>query len=109
MKNQTLFESISQGLNEAILHEKGKQVSGLNIHKVSIAPLKKIPAKKIRMIRIKLGVSQSVFANVLGVSPKTIEAWESGKNIPNGTAQRLLTILESDNMFLEKYGILSIK
>ncbi|TAL31732.1 MAG: helix-turn-helix domain-containing protein [Spirochaetes bacterium] len=109
MKNQSLFKSISKGMNEAISYEKGKKLKNLSIHKVSIAPLTPISANKIRLLRIKLGISQNIFANILGVSIKTIEAWESGRNIPNGTAQRFLNLIEKDNKFLEKYGILSIK
>ena len=109
MKQNSLFENITKGLNEAIAYEKGKKIPNLTIHKVSIAPLKQYPPKKIRLIRINLGMSQSIFAHVLGVSIKTVEAWESGKNEPNGTAQRFLSILEKDKKFLEKYNILSVK
>jgi putative transcriptional regulator len=109
MKTNNLFENISKGLNEAILHEKGKKLAHLTVHKVSIAPLKQYPPKKIRLIRMNLGMSQPIFANVLGVSQKTVEAWEAGRNEPNGTAQRFLSILEKDNKFLEKYKILSVK
>jgi len=31
---------------------------------------------------------------VLGVSPKNIEAWEAGRNVPQGIAQRLLQMLQ---------------
>jgi len=109
MKNYSVFDSMVKGLNESIDYEKGKTKQSINIHKVSIAPLRKIPAKKIRLMRMKLGVSQTVFANVMGVSSKTVEAWESGRNIPNGTAQRLLMLIDKDNKFLEKNGLLSIK
>ena len=40
-------------------------------------------------------MTQRVFANYMGVSPKTVEAWESGINHPVGPACRLLSLLES--------------
>jgi len=38
-------------------------------------------------------MTQAVFADYLGVSPKTIEAWELGRTHPTGPANRLLDIL----------------
>jgi putative transcriptional regulator len=40
------------------------------------------------------------------VSKKTVEAWESGRNEPQGPAQRILMLLEKDNKFLEKYELI---
>ena len=41
-------------------------------------------------------MTQAVFANYMGVSSKTVEAWEKGTNHPTGSACRLLDILSSD-------------
>jgi putative transcriptional regulator len=41
-------------------------------------------------IRGQLGVSQPVFAELLGVSPGTVRAWEQGVNVPSGIALRFL-------------------
>ena len=57
-------------------------------------PVKKYDKTEIRRIRESCGISQSMFANCMGVSKKTIEAWEYGKNTPTGPACRLLYILE---------------
>lgn len=43
----------------------------------------------LKQLRKKLGLSQRVFARVLGVSEKTIEKWEQGKNPIKGAASRL--------------------
>ena len=40
-------------------------------------------------------MTQAVFASYMGVSKKTVEAWESGKTHPTGPACRLLNILSS--------------
>ena len=43
------------------------------------------------------GMTQSVFAAYMGVSKKTVEAWEGGRTHPSGPAFRLLEVLASDN------------
>ena len=37
----------------------------------------------VKKIREKLGVSQEVLAEMVGVHPRTIQNWESGSKIPN--------------------------
>lgn len=42
--------------------------------------------------RVKTGLSQSRFATLLGVSPRTLQNWEQGRTQPSGAAQTLLTV-----------------
>ena len=42
--------------------------------------------------RMKLGVSQSAFAQMLGVSVRTLQEWEQGRRQPSGAARMLLRI-----------------
>ena len=42
--------------------------------------------------RMKLGVSQSAFAKLLGVSVRTLQEWEHGRREPSGAARTLLRI-----------------
>jgi len=42
--------------------------------------------------RQKLGVSQSEFAGILGVSVRTLQDWEQGRRQPSGAAKTLLKI-----------------
>ena len=48
-------------------------------------------------------MSQRVFAGYLGVSDKTVEAWESGVNHPSGAASRILRMIEMDKELTTKY------
>ena len=43
----------------------------------------------------------------MGVSIKTVEAWEAGTNHPSGSANRLLHMMELDNELTEKYPFIS--
>lgn len=42
--------------------------------------------------RAKVGVSQSAFAELLGVSLRTLQDWEQGRRRPAGAAQTLLPV-----------------
>ncbi len=42
--------------------------------------------------RNKIGLSQQDFANVMGVSVRTLQAWEQGKRKPSGSAVTLLKV-----------------
>ena len=55
-------------------------------------------AEEIRTIRINAGMTQTVFANYMGVSKKTIEAWEAGRSHPTGPAFRLMDILAHEKI-----------
>jgi putative transcriptional regulator len=61
--------------------------------------------RDIRRLRTQtLGVSQAVFARLLGVSPKLVEAWEAGRNVPAGPVRRLFEIIERDpQQFIKRY------
>ena len=52
-------------------------------------------------------MSQRTFASYMGVSDKTVEAWESGRNIPNGPASRILSMLQADPNLPERYHIVT--
>lgn len=49
----------------------------------------------------RLRLSQQVFASVLNVSLKTVQAWEQGRNAPCGPALRLLWLLAAEPKMLE--------
>jgi putative transcriptional regulator len=46
----------------------------------------------IKAIRDKLGVSQSEFALMIGVSISTLQNWEQGRRQPDGPARALLKV-----------------
>lgn len=42
--------------------------------------------------RAKVGLSQSEFARLLGVSVRTLQDWEQGRRQPSGPAKTLITL-----------------
>ena len=42
--------------------------------------------------RARVGLSQTEFAHLLGVSVRTLQEWEQGRRAPSGPARKLLTI-----------------
>lgn len=48
----------------------------------------------VASIRVKTGLSQARFAELLGVSIRTLQDWEQGRRAPSGAARTLLLIAE---------------
>jgi len=46
----------------------------------------------VASIREKTGLSQARFAELLGVSVRTLQEWEQGRRAPSGAARTLLLI-----------------
>lgn len=53
-------------------------------------------AEAIRRIRKMVGVSQSVFAQILGVTTDAVQSWEQGVRDASGPACRLFELIELD-------------
>ena len=100
------FESIKQGLNEAIEYERGN-LPNVKVDKISISPLHFYTSNDVKSIRLSHNMTQRLFAEALGVSVKTVEAWEAGTNSPSGTASRMLELLNQDDELFERYSIVS--
>ena len=50
-------------------------------------------------------MTQDVFARCIGVSKKSVEAWEYGKAKPDGAARRLLGLMCDNLYFAQENGI----
>lgn len=53
---------------------------------------------QIRKLRLRLRVSQPVFARYLNTSESTIEKWETGAKQPSGMALKLLSVVEKHGL-----------
>jgi putative transcriptional regulator len=71
--------------------------SKYTMHRVEVPdPPAKYTAQAVRATRDKVGVSQSVFAHLLGVSTVLMQAWEQGNRVPAAWARRLLDEVNHD-------------
>jgi len=98
MKEQSYFESIMEGLQQ-IADFKNGDTSKVRVRVVEIPdiePITEYTKEKIKEIRHKNNFTQKTFAEIFGVTPKAVEAWEAGKRRPTSAAQRLFQLMEKD-------------
>ena len=86
MKND-MFDELLASVQEMDEVAKGKQAA---------ARVTEFPEPEVKAIREKVGLSQSRFAMLIGVSKRTLENWAQGRRHPTGPAKALLRILEAD-------------
>lgn len=101
--DEKIFNDTMQGLSEALAYTQGDKTKGRSrfVSVPDILPLKEYSNEEIRQIRIEKQMTQKTFADVLGVSVKSVEAWEAGTNKPNGSAVRLLQLIEKEESVLQ--------
>jgi putative transcriptional regulator len=78
------FESIKQGLLEAIAHASGQPSTAI-VH--TPHPI------DVQAIRKHIGMTQTAFAAAFGISVSTLRHWERGDRIPRGPARVLLRVV----------------
>ena len=83
-KTRDIDAEILQGLREIKSGEHGRVVN--------------VP--DVALTRAKTGLSQARFAELLGVSIRTLQDWEQGRRAPSGAARTLLTIAAKNPIVL---------
>ena len=103
----SLFDDIKTGLGQAIEYEKGNLKAKTTL--LTVEPVESFKPDEIRSIRNSTGLTQIMFAKYMGVSVKTVEAWEAGTNCPNGAASRILNMMELDNDLTKKFPFVQVE
>lgn len=76
---------LKEALQEVLAHRQG--IHPLDKHTVEIE------ASEIQKIRQEYLLSQKEFAELFGVSLRTLQQWEQGRRHPHGPAQVLLKVI----------------
>ena len=87
------FDTLMTSLNEAVAIQREELKGRKTVYEIQ--PVKKYDNTEIKQIRTSVGMTQLLFAKYMGVSSKTVEAWEKETNHPTGTACRLISMLEN--------------
>ena len=95
-KDVDFFSGIMEGLQEALAYEKGTAAAE------TFARKRSLPDVDVAEIRKALSMTHRVFADVLGVSARTVESWECGKTTPTPTLKKLMYLIQEDHTIVQK-------
>lgn len=95
-ENISFFDGLMSGLTEALAYEKGSAKAKTFVRKQSL------PDVDVAKERSSLKMTQKSFASLIGVSTRTVEAWEAGKCTPSPTAKKLMYLLSLDPSLAQK-------
>jgi putative transcriptional regulator len=101
-KRLPVADQIRKGLEEAVRHAKGEITLKATTLEIPDRP-PEVRAEDVTRIRLNNQMSQSVFARLLNVSPKTVQSWEHGTRRPSQAALRLIQVLEQN-----PHGVFSV-
>ena len=100
MAEFNVYEGIMEGLQEALAYQQGdRKRCRVTVREL---PIPEYKAADVARARKELNLSQRGLAHVLGVSQRTVEAWEAGKNVPSGAARHLLYLVDTDHSLVER-------
>lgn len=86
------FAELRGAFEDALAYERCDD-RGLNVTRKAVPrPPKPMSSSEITRVRQRLNCSQAVFAMLLNISPRTVQAWEQGARTPSDAALKLLNI-----------------
>jgi len=91
---QTVQDLMDSGIKTSFT-KKDLDSLGIKIPEVNLSTF------QIKEIREQMNLSQTVFANLLNVSPSSIRQWEQGKRKPTGATKVLLELLKRSPHLLD--------
>ncbi|MBA3767875.1 MAG: helix-turn-helix domain-containing protein [Acidobacteria bacterium] len=91
MSDET-FNELMESAGQALEYERGAR-TGYRVTRIAVPrPPRPMSSAEIARLRKRLNYSQTIFARVLNVSTKTVQAWEQGLRVPSDAALKLLSI-----------------
>jgi len=100
MAEHNYFDRLKESLEQAVAFTKGdKSKAKVSVYEI---PVPEYKADDVVRVRSVLQLSQRTLAKVLGVSPRTVEAWEVGGNKPCGSARNLLYLIDRNTELVDQ-------
>lgn len=99
-----VFDDIKDSLNELQAHAEGKPTDVL-VHRRTVKEPETFTPQEIKQVRLDAKMTQKTFAACIGVTPKSVEAWEGGRSRPDGAARRMLGLMRDHPGFAESMGL----
>jgi DNA-binding transcriptional regulator YiaG len=103
-KVQSFRRQIAQSMAELdSIMVKGETFTGndrFTVRTVHVLQPSAYDPAAVRVLREKLGVSQSIFAQLLGVSHVLVRSWERGARKPSPIAARLMDLVRHNPKWL---------
>ena len=100
MADMTFGEKLIKSAKQAEAHASGKKRLRTNV--LEILPVPNYNPNQIKDIRARLGLTQGLMGGIVGVSTKTVEAWEIGYRRPSSSAMRVLAELDTNPEYFHK-------
>jgi putative transcriptional regulator len=82
------FAELLDSVRDMAHHMRGESIAGTIV--------REFPDLDVKAIRERTGLSQTQFAYLIGVKPKTLQNWEQKRVRPAGPARALLKIVEAN-------------
>jgi putative transcriptional regulator len=107
-KEPRIGQLMIQGAREALAHKRGELSAArvtrakVTVRKVEVVPPPPYGERDVQRVREQMGLSQTVFANLLGASASTVRAWERGAREPSDMARRLLELADREPAVFEE-------
>lgn len=89
-----MSDTLRNSMDELIEYAEGN-FDSVEIRTYKFGEVPQYSGEKIREIRDNLELPRNTFSDILGVSVRTIEKWEINGAKPNGSARRLLQLLDN--------------
>jgi putative transcriptional regulator len=105
MKNENVFDdfdfgkALTRSLEQAVAYANGDKSKARIVVREIATPT--YDGEDIRRMRDDLHLSQNGLALAIGVSKRTVEAWEAGKSKPSNVANKLLYLIERKRELLD--------
>ncbi|MDR1892035.1 MAG: transcriptional regulator [Oscillospiraceae bacterium] len=100
MADNSFFDDLKESLEQAVAFKNGDK-SKARVTVLEL-PVPEYKADDVVRVRSTLHLSQRNLALALGVSPRTVEAWEVGRNTPAGAARNLLYLIEQNTALVDQ-------